>query len=130
MQRRLSEEFERCQVYLDASTRKPLINCVEGQLVKHHIATILERGFAALVMQNRVEDLARLYTLSGRVGALETLKLAFKENTKTTGEALVMDAEKVGLSPYPSLKDSLNLPHNCRNVKTQKGLLNFPLCHS
>lgn len=95
LQRRLAEEFERCQVYLDASTRKPLIQCVEAQLVEHHVPAILERGYASLVEQHRVEDLSRLYALAARVSALEQLKLAFKENIKATGETLVMDAEKV-----------------------------------
>lgn len=96
MQRRLSEEFERCQIYLDISSRKPLISCVERQLIEYHMSAILERGFAAMVTQNGVDDLARLYNLAGRVAALEALKLAFKETTKSIGEALVMDAEKVG----------------------------------
>lgn len=95
LQRRLAEEFDRCQVYLDASTRKPLIQCVETQLVEQHMPAILERGYAGLVEQHRVEDLKRLYALAARVSALEQLKLAFKENIKATGETLVMDAEKV-----------------------------------
>ena len=82
-------------MYLDASTRKPLIQCVEAQLVEHHVPAILERGYASLVEQHRVEDLSRLYALAARVSALEQLKLAFKENIKATGETLVMDAEKV-----------------------------------
>lgn len=59
------------------------------------MASLLERGYAQIVSQHRVDDLARLYSLLARVGALEKLKLAFKENIKSTGEALVMDAEKV-----------------------------------
>ena len=82
-------------MYLDVSTRKPLIQCVEAQLVEQHIPAILERGYASLIQQHRVEDLARLYALAARVSALEHLKLAFKENIKATGETLVMDAEKV-----------------------------------
>lgn len=111
MQRRLSEEFERCQVYLDASTRKPLIQCVETQLIEQHMGSILERGYTAMVTQHQVGDLARLYSLAARVGALERLKQAFKEDIKTTGEDLVMDAQKVSPRPYfcPCFREVIGL---------------------
>lgn len=95
MQRRLAEEFERCQEYLDAATRRPLIQCVETQLLERHVATVLERGFEALLAQQRIEDLRRLYSLAARVKALDQLKLAFKESIKKAGLVLVMDQEKV-----------------------------------
>jgi hypothetical protein len=43
-QRRLAEEYERCQHYLDPATRKPLIAAVEAQLLERHIGAILEKG--------------------------------------------------------------------------------------
>lgn len=95
LQRRLFEEFERCQVYLAAATRKPLIACVELQLLERHMPAILERGFEVMLQQQRIEDLARLYSLAARVKALDQLKAAFKENIKKAGIALVMDVEKV-----------------------------------
>lgn len=56
---------------------------------------ILERGYTAMVSQHQVADLARLYVLAARVGALDSLKQAFKEDIKATGEELVMDSRKV-----------------------------------
>lgn len=97
VQRRLTEEFERCQVYLDAGTRKPLVYCVEAQLLERHVNSILDKGFELMVQQHRIEDLARLYALASRVRALDQLKAALKENIKKTGLALVMDVEKVQL---------------------------------
>ena len=44
MQRRLAEEYERCQHYLDPATRKPLIAAVEAQLLERHIGAVLEKG--------------------------------------------------------------------------------------
>ncbi|KAJ1432998.1 Cullin, N-terminal [Sesbania bispinosa] len=38
---RLQEELERCLIYLDASTRKPLIATAEKQLLERHIPAIL-----------------------------------------------------------------------------------------
>ena len=40
VQKRLTEEYERCQNYLDASTRKPLISAVEEQLLSKHMAAM------------------------------------------------------------------------------------------
>ena len=62
MQRRLAEEHERCQQYLGPSTRKPLIALVEQQLLRSHVAALLDKGFAGLMSPDRMADLARLYT--------------------------------------------------------------------
>ena len=61
LQRRLAEEHERCQQYLGASTRKPLIALVEQQLLRSHVAALLDKGFAGLMSPDRMPDLARLY---------------------------------------------------------------------
>ena len=59
LQRRLAEEYERCAHYLDPATRKPLVAAVEAQLLERHMGAILERGFDALMAEQRVPDLAR-----------------------------------------------------------------------
>ena len=46
------------------------------------------------VAEERKADLARLYTLLGRVQALDAMRVAFKEHIKKTGLALVLDEEK------------------------------------
>ena len=43
MQIRLHEEHERSLLYLDASTRKPLIATAERQLLERHISAILDK---------------------------------------------------------------------------------------
>ena len=63
MQRRLNEEYERCAMYLDTATRKPLVAVLEQQLLAHHVAAILEKGFDALVR------LCRLHTSSTNIAA-------------------------------------------------------------
>ncbi|XP_020963954.1 cullin-4-like [Arachis ipaensis] len=40
---RLQEEHDRCLIYLDAITRKPLIATAEKQLLEHHIPAILDK---------------------------------------------------------------------------------------
>ena len=52
-QRRLAEEYERCQHYLDPATRKPLIAAVEAQLLERHIGAILEKGACLCQRQSR-----------------------------------------------------------------------------
>lgn len=53
LQRRLAEEFERCQNYLDVSSRKHLIHTVEQELLQKHMVAVLERGFDALMSEQR-----------------------------------------------------------------------------
>lgn len=43
LQIRLHEEHERCLLYLDASTRKPLVATAERQLLERHISAILDK---------------------------------------------------------------------------------------
>ena len=72
-----------------------LLQVVERQLVAEHLPAILERGFAALMEAHRVDDVARLYSLAARVGAVETLRTAFREFVRAAGLRLVKDEEKV-----------------------------------
>jgi hypothetical protein len=53
------------------------------------------QGFDSLMLERRVGDLARLYSLCARVQGLDTLRLAFKDHIKKYGLQLVMDEEKV-----------------------------------
>lgn len=93
-ERRLTEEFQRTQQYLDPGTRQPLVAVVEAKLLEAHMAAILEKGFGGLMAAHRLSDLARLYALAARVGMLDALRLAFREYIKKTGTALVLDQEK------------------------------------
>ncbi|KAI4312358.1 hypothetical protein MLD38_037175 [Melastoma candidum] len=91
---RLHEEHERCLLYLDANTRKPLIATTERELLERHIPAILDKGFMMLMDGNRVEDLQRMYQLFSRVNSLESLRQALSSYIRRTGQSLVMDEEK------------------------------------
>ena len=93
---RLAEEAERCGAYLDTPTRRPLLAAVERALVASHLQALLDKGFAPLMAEGRVPDLARLYALAGRVGAHDMLRTALSSYVKATGKRLVTDAEKDG----------------------------------
>lgn len=91
---RLQEESDRCNFYLDPSTRKQLVVTVEKQLIQEHASMQLDRGFAALMDENRLTDLARLYSLLDRVDMLDQLRSSLVAYVKVTGAAIVMDEEK------------------------------------
>ncbi|KAL5209221.1 hypothetical protein ABZP36_004844 [Zizania latifolia] len=91
---RLQEEHERCILYLEANTRKPLITATEKQLLQRHTSAILEKGFTMLMDANRLNDLSRMYTLFQRVDAIELLKQALSSYIRVTGQGIIMDEEK------------------------------------
>ncbi|KAI7728489.1 hypothetical protein M8C21_011442, partial [Ambrosia artemisiifolia] len=116
---RLHEEHDRCLLYLDASTRKPLVATAERQLLELHITAILDKawillififkfhnintigfsqpltsGFTMLMDGNRTQDLRRMYTLFSRVNALESLRHALSSYIRKTGQGIVTDEEK------------------------------------
>ncbi|GAB4840631.1 hypothetical protein Ancab_021398 [Ancistrocladus abbreviatus] len=91
---RLHEEQERCVLYLDANTRKPLISTAEKQLLERHVSAILDKGFMMLMDGSRIEVLQRKYLLFSRVNALESLRQALGSYIRRAGQAIVMDDEK------------------------------------
>nr|XP_034330536.1 cullin-4A [Crassostrea gigas] len=65
--KRLHEEMERLLHYLDMSTKKPLVSCVEKQLLEKHLTQILQKGLDQLLTENRIKDLTLMYQLFSRV---------------------------------------------------------------
>ncbi|EDO35660.1 predicted protein [Nematostella vectensis] len=93
--KRLKEEMDRLIHYLDQSTRKPLILCVEKQLLGQHLTSILQKGFDNLMLSNRIADLALMYQLFGRVRkGMEELCAAFSGFIKKQGISIVLNPEK------------------------------------
>jgi len=52
LQSRLNEEQDRCNIYIDASTKKPLIATAETQLLERHISAILDKVQMPLVIHS------------------------------------------------------------------------------
>ncbi|CAO2611491.1 Cul4a [Lemmus lemmus] len=93
--KRLEEEADRVITYLDHSTQKPLIACVEKQLLGEHLAAILHKGLDHLLDENRVPDLTQMYQLFSRVkGGQHALLQHWSEYIKTFGTTIVIDPEK------------------------------------
>nr|KAJ3417426.1 Cullin-4 [Polyrhizophydium stewartii] len=91
---RLEQESVRCgsgEGYLDPVTRKRLIQVVEDELIRS--------CFDTLVAEQRVDDLARLFSLLERVGMLDELKRRLGEYIKArrarkTGAVMVRDPSR------------------------------------
>ncbi|XP_013371024.1 PREDICTED: cullin-4A [Chinchilla lanigera] len=93
--KRLEEEGDRVITYLDHSTQKPLIACVEKQLLGEHLTAILQKGLDHLLDENRVPDLTQMYQLFSRVrGGQQALLLHWSEYIKTFGTTIVINPEK------------------------------------
>lgn len=92
---RLEEENDRIISYLDQSTQKPLISCVEKQLLGEHITAMLQKGLSTLLDKNRVSELALLYQLFSKVkGGLPTLLQFWRDYIKSFGGEIVCTPEK------------------------------------
>ncbi|KAM3625151.1 uncharacterized protein V6R79_007536 [Siganus canaliculatus] len=93
--RRLEEENDRIMSYLDQSTQKPLISCVEKQLLGEHMTAILQKGLSNLLDENRVTELTLLYQLFSKVkGGLPTLLQFWRDYIKSFGGEIVCTPEK------------------------------------
>jgi cullin-4 len=110
VEKRLHEENERVNHYLDTSTKKQLISVVESKLLKPHVATLLERGFETLMAEGRIEDLKRMYALFARVDAIGDLKTAFSSYIQKNVSTLVKDdkQEKTFVEKILKLKADLD----------------------
>lgn len=93
--KRLAEENERLLHYLDQCTKHQLIVTVERQLLAEHITGILQKGLDILLEENRVSDLALMYSLFSRIKTgTADLCVAFNAYIKKKGKTLVIDPEK------------------------------------
>lgn len=115
--RRLEEENDRIMSYLDQSTQKPLISCVEKQLLGEHMTAILHKGLSTLLDENRVTELALLYQLFSKVkGGLPILLQFWREYIKSFGSEIVCTPEKDKdmVQELLDFKDKMdNVAHNC-----------------
>ncbi|VDO88124.1 unnamed protein product [Heligmosomoides polygyrus] len=95
IERRIKEENERVDLYLDESTRIPLLARAEKCLISDHMQEIVDNGLALLLNDNRVSDVTRLHALLSRVdGGIALLKTGFSTYIKKVGKTMVMDLQR------------------------------------
>ena len=98
-EQRLGEEQERCRAVLDASTEAKLQAVVEQELLGRHLGTLLDMpasGLVAMLTHDRLDDLARLYSLLRRPGVTNgpvALRNGVGAHVRDSGRALVTDPE-------------------------------------
>ncbi|EGT34757.1 CBN-CUL-1 protein [Caenorhabditis brenneri] len=86
---RLQQEDDRCQLYLNSSTKTPLANCCESVLIANQLE-FFQSHFGALLVDKRDDDLSRMFKLCDRVAnGLDQLRLSLEKHiTKEGHDAL------------------------------------------
>jgi cullin 1 len=94
----LKAEKERVDAYLHASSEAKLLREVEREVLSAHETQLLEKehsGAAALLRDDRYDDLARMFRLFGRVqNGLQPVAAIFRKHVEAAGMALVKAAEE------------------------------------
>jgi cullin 3 len=97
VEQRIKEEMERVQHYLDAATEPKIKEVVERELITQHMKTLVEMdgsGQVAMLKDDKIEDLARMYQLLGRVkGGHDLMRTVLSTLVRDTGKAVVEDPE-------------------------------------
>lgn len=95
VERRLNEEWERLLHYLDPSTKKNLIQCVEKELLGEHTNAILQKGLESMLNENKLDDLKLLFDLFSRSKhGLPQLCSHLNLYIKKQGKVIVCNEEK------------------------------------
>jgi len=95
VEKRLKEENGRLLHYLDNSSKWQLIHTVEKQLLAEHSNTILNRGLDILLEENRLDDMALMYNLFGKIkNGRSDLCAKMSEFIKKRGKVIVINPEK------------------------------------
>ncbi|KAK9996245.1 hypothetical protein SO802_020931 [Lithocarpus litseifolius] len=93
----LKRERDRVSHYMHPSTEKKLVEKVQHELLMVKSKQLLEKecsGFCALLREERVEDLSRMYRLYHEIPqGLENIASIYKEHITGEGTALVKEAE-------------------------------------
>ncbi|CEP01682.1 hypothetical protein PBRA_008624 [Plasmodiophora brassicae] len=94
---RLSQESTRISTYMHEESRLPCVQALERALVAAHLKRITDDGFSPLMSANRIEDLARMYHLVGRVKSVDALRRALSRYIVDRGMTII--AETDGCKP-------------------------------
>ncbi|KAK7266369.1 hypothetical protein RIF29_19013 [Crotalaria pallida] len=98
-ERRLNEEMERVSQYLDPRTESKITNVVEKEMIESHMHTLVHMensGLVNMLLNEKYEDLGRMYNLFRRVPAgLTIVKDVMTEFVRETGKQLITDPERL-----------------------------------
>lgn len=112
-ERRLNEEMERVSHYLDAGSEAKITSVVEKEMIANHMHRLVHMensGLVNMLVDDRYEDLGRMYSLFRRVpDGLSTIRDVMTSYLRETGKQLVTDPE--------SLKDPVEFVQRLLNEK-------------
>nr|XP_023886584.1 cullin-3B-like [Quercus suber] len=94
-ERRLNEEMERVRHYLDAQSETKITNVVEKEMIANHMGRLIQMensGLVNMLLDNKCEDLGRMYVLFGRV---QDGLLKMTSHIRETGKQLFTDPARV-----------------------------------
>ncbi|KAI1716326.1 cullin family domain-containing protein [Ditylenchus destructor] len=92
--RRIKEEEERIDLYLEFSTAKKLLSMTDECFIGTYVDTIIAKG-TVLLDEKRMDELSLMYNLLSRVkNGLPSFKNAFSAYIKKIGRVMVMDIER------------------------------------
>ncbi|CAJ2665651.1 unnamed protein product [Trifolium pratense] len=98
-ERRLNEEMERVSHYLDPSSESKIIKVVETEMIENHMHTLVHMensGLVSMFVDDKYEDLERIYNLFRRVpSGLTIVKDVMTSFIRDTGKQLIMDPERL-----------------------------------
>lgn len=98
-ERRLNEEMERVSHYLDAGSEAKITSVVEKEMIDNHMHRLVHMensGLVNMLVDDRYEDLGRMYALFRRVpDGLSTIRDVMTSYLRETGKQLVTDPERL-----------------------------------
>ncbi|KAM3243698.1 hypothetical protein ACQJBY_055566 [Aegilops geniculata] len=98
-ERRLNEEMERVSHYLDAGSEAKITSVVEKEMIANHMHRLVHMensGLVNMLIDDKYEDLGRMYTLFRRVpDGLSTIRDMMTSYLRETGKQLVTDPERL-----------------------------------
>eukprot|EP00898_Chlorokybus_atmophyticus_P003604 jgi/Chlat1/4244/Chrsp27S04315 len=105
----LKREKERVDMYLHSSSEPKLLKAVDEELLAKNKHTLLEKehsGCHALLRDDKVSDLSRMYRLFERIPkGLEPVSDIFRQHVTAEGTALVKQAEEAAAQKKDAKKD-------------------------
>jgi len=84
VERRLSQEKERAQLYLGLQLGDSLERVVLEEMAATHVEAIVEKDLSAMINEERRNDLTSVYSLLNQVASVTPLRAAFLEHIKVS----------------------------------------------
>ncbi|KHN74086.1 Cullin-4B [Toxocara canis] len=120
VKRRLDEESNRVDYYLDASTRKELMAVAEKSLIVDHMEAFIDKGVESMLSGNHCSDLKLMYSLLARTkNGLVLLKSAFAAYIKVCTDHIFAS---LMFTLLPGVESMLSGNH-CSDLKLMYSLL-------